>query len=79
LKGDPKDLQPEKCVKIFYDTILDLVNENGRLSYEFEIGRGKLNGFLLEEPRKSIYKILVWGGAPESRYYQFPPIQSRSS
>jgi len=52
------DLQPEKCVKIFYDTIVDLVDENKRLSYEFEIGREKLNGFLLEQPWKSSKKLL---------------------
>lgn len=63
LEGDPMDLKSEKCVKIYYDTILDFVDESGHLLCELEIGREKLNGFVLEEPRKSLYKILVCGGA----------------
>jgi hypothetical protein len=59
LEGDPMNLQPEKYVRIYYDTILNFVDESGRLSCEFEIGREKLNGFLLEEARKSVYRILA--------------------
>jgi Zn-finger nucleic acid-binding protein len=61
LEGGLKDLQPGKCVKIFYDTILDFVSESGHLSCEFEIGREKLNGFLLVEQRKSSYLVSVYG------------------
>jgi E3 ubiquitin-protein ligase SIAH1 len=59
LEGDPMNLQPEKYVKIYYDTILNFVDERGHLSCEFEIGREKLNGFLLEEARKSSYTVRV--------------------
>jgi len=54
LEGDPMNLQPEKYVKIYYDTVLNFVDESGHLSCEVEIGREKLNGFLLEEARKSL-------------------------
>ena len=61
LEGGLKDVQPGKCVKIFYDTILDFVSESGHLSCEFEIRREKLSGFLLEEQRKSSYLVSVYG------------------
>jgi E3 ubiquitin-protein ligase SIAH1 len=79
LEGDTMDLKSEKCVMIYYDTILDFVDERGNLSCEFEIGREKLNGFLLKEPRKSAYKILVHGSLQKDCWFQFRPIQSHSS
>jgi hypothetical protein len=62
LEGDPMDLHPEKYVKIYYNTILDFVDENGHLLCEIEIGREKLDGFLLEEQRKFLYTFRVPGG-----------------
>ena len=61
LEGDPMDFQSEKYVNIYYNTILDFVDESGHLPCEFEIRREKLSGFLLEEPRKFLYRILVTG------------------
>jgi hypothetical protein len=61
LEGDPMEFQPEKYVKIYCNTILDFVDESGHLSCEYEIGREKLNGFVLEEQRKFLYKTSVTG------------------
>jgi hypothetical protein len=61
LEGDPMESQPEKYVKIYYNTILDFVDESGHLMCEFEIGREKLSGFVLEEQRKFLYTISVIG------------------
>jgi len=49
LEGGLKDLQPEKYVKLYYNTILNCLSENTDLSCENEIGREKLDGFLSEE------------------------------
>jgi hypothetical protein len=57
LEGDPMNLQPDKYVKIYFDTVLNFVDESGHLSCECEIGREKLNGFLSEEARKSLLRI----------------------
>ena len=59
LEGDPMELQPENYVKIYYNTIRGFVDESGHLLCEFEIGREKLNGFLLDELRKSSFRVFV--------------------
>jgi len=42
-------LSPRRKYVASYDTVLDFVSENGCLSCEIEIGREKLDGFVLEE------------------------------
>ena len=42
-------LPRKKCTEINYDKILEFVSESGYLSCEIEIGREKLDGFVLEE------------------------------
>jgi hypothetical protein len=59
LEGCLKDLHSGKCIKIYYDTILDFVGESGNLSFEIEIEREMLDGFLWEKTRK--YSYLVGG------------------
>ena len=46
--------QRRKSVAISYDTILDFVNTVGCLSCEIEIGREKLDGFVLEELQENL-------------------------
>jgi hypothetical protein len=55
------DLQRRKCVAITYDTIMDFVNENGCLSCEIEIGREKLEGFVLDEQQEHLPVVSVVG------------------
>jgi len=52
-------LPRRKCVEINYDTILDFVSESGYLSCEIEIGREKLDGFVLEELQEFLPVVSV--------------------
>jgi hypothetical protein len=49
LEGGLKNIQPEKYVKLYYNTILDCPSKSADLSCEIEIGREKLDGFVSEE------------------------------
>lgn len=42
-------MQPWKCVTFYYNITLDCSSEHGEFSFEIEIRRWKLDGFLLEE------------------------------
>jgi len=59
LEGGLKDLQPEKYVKLYYNTILNCLSENTDLSCEIEIGREKLDGFVLEELQECLQTVCV--------------------
>jgi E3 ubiquitin-protein ligase SIAH1 len=59
LEGGLKDLQPEKYVKLYYDTILKCLSENTDLSCEIEIGREKLDGFVSEELQEFLTVVCV--------------------
>jgi len=59
LEGGLKDLQPEKYVKLYYDTILNCLGENTDLSCEIEIGREKLDGFVSEEIQEVLEVVFV--------------------
>jgi hypothetical protein len=61
LDVDLTDLQSRKSVAISHDTILDFVNESGCLSCEIEIGREKLDGFVLEELQEHFPVVSVFG------------------
>jgi hypothetical protein len=56
-----REFQPSKCVVIRYDTILEFVNESGCLSCEIEIGREKLDGFVLEDLQEHLPVVSVVG------------------
>jgi len=49
LEGGLKDLQPEKYVKLYYNTILNCLSENTDLTCETEIGRETLDGVSSEK------------------------------
>jgi len=49
VEGGLKDLQPEKYVQLYYNTILNCLSENTDLTCEIEIGRETLDGFSSEE------------------------------
>jgi len=53
------DLQRSKCVSATYNTILDFVSESGYLSCEIEIGKEKLEGFVLEELQEYLPVVSV--------------------
>ena len=57
LEGGLKDLQPEKYVKLYYNTILNCLSENADLSCEIEIGREKLDGFVSEELQENLQVV----------------------
>jgi hypothetical protein len=59
LDVDLTRLQPRKSVATNYDTVLDFVNESGCLSCEIEIGREKLEGFVLEELQEHLPVVYV--------------------
>jgi hypothetical protein len=61
LDVDFTDLQHRKSVAISYETILDFVDESGRLSCEVEIGREKLDGFVSEELQEHLQVVSVVG------------------
>jgi hypothetical protein len=61
LDVDLTDLQRRKSVKISYDTIMDFVNESSCLSCEIEIGKEKLDGFVLEEQQEHLQVVSVVG------------------
>jgi len=48
-----------KSVAINFDTVFDFVNESGCLSCEIEIGRDKLDGFVLEEQQGNLPVVSV--------------------
>jgi len=54
VEGGLKDLQPEKCVRLYYNTIQNCLSENTDLLCEIEIGREKLDGFVLEESQECL-------------------------
>jgi len=57
-----KDLQPEKYVKLYCNTILNCLSEKTDMLCEIEIGREKLDGFVLEESQEclqTVYAICV--------------------
>jgi hypothetical protein len=47
--------------KIHYDTILDFISESGYLSCEIEIGKEKLDGFVLEELQEFLPVVSLVG------------------
>jgi hypothetical protein len=53
------DLKRRESVAISYETILDFVDESGCLSCEVEIGREKLDGFVLEEQQEHLEVVSV--------------------
>jgi hypothetical protein len=55
------DLQRTKCVTINYENIQEFVSESGCLSCEIEIGREKLDGFVLEEQQGHLEVVSVVG------------------
>ena len=57
LEGGLKDLQPEKYVKLYYNTIQNCLSENTDLLCEIEIGREKLDGFVLEELQECLQTV----------------------
>ena len=59
LEGGLKDLQPEKYVKLYYNTIQNCLSENTDLLCEIEIGREKLDGFVLEESQECLQTVCV--------------------
>jgi hypothetical protein len=61
----PTDLHHWDCVAIKYNTLLYFISENGCLSCEIEIGREKLDGFVLREqedylPVVSVQSLPLW-------------------
>jgi hypothetical protein len=52
LEGGLRDMQPGKCVTIHYGTIQECLGENGNLSCEIEIGKWKLEGFVVDEMKE---------------------------
>jgi hypothetical protein len=54
LEGGLKGLQPEKYVKLYYNTILNCLSESADLSCEIEIRREKLDGFVSEELQEGL-------------------------
>jgi len=61
LDVDLSDWSIRKCVTINFDNILEFVSESGCLSCEIEIGREKLDGFVLEELREHLPVVSVVG------------------
>jgi hypothetical protein len=59
LDVDLTDWPLRKSVAINVDTIFDFVNESGCLSCEIEIGRNKLDGFVLEEQQENLPVVSV--------------------
>jgi E3 ubiquitin-protein ligase SIAH1 len=59
VEGGPKDLQPEMYAKLYYNTIRNCLSESGDLSCEIEIGREKLDGFVLEESQECLQTVSV--------------------
>ena len=59
LESGLKDLQPEKYVKLYYNTILNCLSESTDLLCEIEIGREKLEGFVTEELQEFLQVVCV--------------------
>lgn len=57
VEGGLKDIQPEKCVKLYYSTIRNCLSESKDLTCEIEIGREKLDGFVLEESQECLQVV----------------------
>jgi len=57
LESGLKDLQPEKYVKLYYNTIQSCLSESTDLLCEIEIGREKLDGFVLEESQECLQTV----------------------
>jgi len=49
LEGGLKDIQPGKCVTLYYATVQECLGEHGNLSCEMEIGKWELQGFVEED------------------------------
>jgi len=62
LESGLKDLQPEKCVKLYYNTTRNCLSESTGLTCEIEIGREKLDGFVSEESQECSQLVCVIGG-----------------
>jgi len=54
VEGGLKDLQPEKCVRLYYNTIQNYLIQDTGLLCEIEIGREKLDGFVLQESQECL-------------------------
>jgi len=59
LEGGLKDLQPEKYVKLYYNTIQNCLTERTELLFEIEIGREKLDGFVSEDVQEFLQVVTV--------------------
>jgi len=59
VEGGLKDLQPEKYVKLYYNTLQNCLSESTDLSCDIEIGREKLDGFLMEELQECSQAVCV--------------------
>ena len=59
VEGGLKSLQPEKYAQLYYNTIRNCLSENRDLSCEIEIGREKLDGFVLEESQEYLEAVCV--------------------
>jgi len=57
LEGGLKDLQPEKCANLYYNTIRNFISERKDLTCEIEIGREKLDGFVSEESQDCLQTV----------------------
>jgi len=56
-EGELKDLQPEKCVMLYYNTIRNCLSENTDLLCEIEIRKEKLDGFVSEESQECLQTV----------------------
>jgi E3 ubiquitin-protein ligase SIAH1 len=65
LEGDLKELQHTDCVTFYYNTILYCLNASGYLSCEIEIGREKLDGFVLDELQEFLQVAFAIGSDSE--------------
>jgi len=70
VEGGLKDLQPEKYVKLYYNTLQNCLSESTDLWCEIEIGREKLDGFVLEELQECLKAVGIicvgWDSADDT-------------
>ena len=59
VEGGLKYLQPEKYVKLYYNTLQNCLSESTDLWCEIEIGREKLEGFVSEELQEFLQVVCV--------------------
>jgi hypothetical protein len=68
LEGELKDIQPGKCVTLHCGTIQECLGEHGELLCEIEIGKWKLDGFLLEEIQENLEVcVAICSSEPKSK------------